>query len=197
MRWSAAVRSEVEEVLERYARTLDQLIQCPVAHPARWHTPAFARQLDLARAHLGPIRSRVLLASSFERESFRIGRADTEPDAPARDLQVSPVHVAYALRWLDLGDGTDRPDWLQPTVNHGDEGDEKMTPPSNRPNARAGRTRLLSNRARTRRHRAGQCADVSEHADVSEPIELDRPGTLAGDAPSAAAADIDTSHWFG
>jgi len=200
---STIVRNESEGVLEQYARALAELTRGRVELPPRWHAPAFARQLDLARAHLGPIRSRVLLASSFERESFRVGRRETEPDALVRDLQVSPVHVAYALRWLELGDGPDHPGRLRAAASDSNEGDAEMIPPSNRPNARAGRTRLLSPRARTRRQRAGQYPDASGYLDMSEcpdmsdPVEPDRPGTLSGDARSAAAADSDASRWFG
>ncbi len=185
---SVAARSELEEMLDCCARTLTHLIECPADQPARWHAPAFARKLGLVRAHLRPIRSRALLASSFERESFRTSSFDARPDALTRDLRVSAVHVAYALRWLELGDGTDRPGWLHLLTM---SSEETMTAASNRPNARARRTRLLSTRGRTRRHRAG------EHVDVTEPIECDRLKPLATDAPLARGAETDVSHWPG
>jgi len=69
--------------------------------------PGFAREVELVRAHLGPIRSRALLASSFGREAFH-GHA-----APGSVVALggSAVRVAYALRWLELGDGEARDAW--------------------------------------------------------------------------------------
>jgi hypothetical protein len=79
----------------------------PDARPARWTVPVFAREVDLIRLHLAPIRSRLGLAASFGREAFHAdidtGRA---PEA------LGPVTVAYAIRWLELGDGVARPTWL-------------------------------------------------------------------------------------
>ena len=72
--------------------------------PVRWHDPAFTRDVELIRAHLRPIRHRQVLAASFGREAFHgdpSGRADV----------MSAVAVAYAIRWLELGDGVDRPHW--------------------------------------------------------------------------------------
>jgi hypothetical protein len=56
---------------------------------------AFSREVDTIRVHLGPIRSRASLAASFEREATRI----------------EAVRLAYAIRWLELGDGIARPPW--------------------------------------------------------------------------------------
>src|SRR5262245_9245277 len=74
--------------------------------PTRWSAPAFIRSVDLIRTHLAPIRDRGMLAQSFGREAFHTTGA---PDLP--DLDVSPVRVAYAIRWLELGDGVARPGW--------------------------------------------------------------------------------------
>jgi hypothetical protein len=62
-----------------------------------WGEPAFARDVDRIRRQLGPIRSRHGLAASFEREAVR-----------DRSLRV-----AYAVRWLELGDGVPRPGWTR------------------------------------------------------------------------------------
>lgn len=70
--------------------------------PRAWDAPAFARDVDLVRTHLGPIRRRQILAASFGREAFHGG-----PAADAAGL--GPVVVAYAIRWLELGDGVRRP----------------------------------------------------------------------------------------
>jgi len=73
------------------------------SRPQRWGAPAFERELGLVRGHLTPIRSRPLLAASFGREGFR-GPVDAAPERVARRVSVDAVHVAYALRWLELSD---------------------------------------------------------------------------------------------
>jgi hypothetical protein len=79
----------------------------PIDLPARWRTPAFAREVDRTRAQLVPIRSRAALLASFSREaSVAVTRTSAITDhAPG------PIRVAYAIRWLELGDGRARPDW--------------------------------------------------------------------------------------
>jgi hypothetical protein len=72
--------------------------------PTRWDEPPFAREVDLVRLHLMPIRSRLGLAASFGREAFH---ADIATDGS----NAGPVTAAYAIRWLELGDGIGRPPW--------------------------------------------------------------------------------------
>ena len=73
-----------------------------------WGEPAFAREVDLIRAQLAPIRNRRGLAASFEREAFQ-SREFAGPREPAT---MRAVRIAYALRWLELGDGILRPGWI-------------------------------------------------------------------------------------
>ena len=73
-----------------------------------WGEPAFAREVERIRRHLAPISSRRSLSSSYARESFRDGTAP----APAVD-GTRPAHIAYAVRWLELGDGRSRPGWSE------------------------------------------------------------------------------------
>ncbi len=73
-----------------------------------WGEPAFAREVDLIRSQLAPIRSRRGLAASFEREAFQ-SRAFDASREPAR---LRALRVAYALRWLELGDGVLRRGWI-------------------------------------------------------------------------------------
>jgi hypothetical protein len=54
------------------------------------------------RLHLLPVRSRQVLAASFGREAFHAGPTTA---ASARGA----VAVAYAIRWLELGDRVERP----------------------------------------------------------------------------------------
>jgi hypothetical protein len=96
-------------------RALDVLRRARLASPPeRWLQPGFSREVDLVRLHLGPVRTRAGLAASFGREAFNLA-ADTErqsrtvPGAAASTRSIGPVHVAYALRWLELGDGRHRP----------------------------------------------------------------------------------------
>ena len=71
-----------------------------------WIETSFARQVDAVRRQLRPIRTRRALAASFEREAFHVRRSALEA-APA----LGPVRVAYAVRWMELGDGEPRPAW--------------------------------------------------------------------------------------
>jgi hypothetical protein len=91
----------------------------PQSLPRRWTTAPFIREVDKTRAQLGPIRSRTALAASFSREaSVAVTRsADPAPDG----IPPGPVRVAYAIRWLELGDGRPRPDW--PSILDGVVGD--------------------------------------------------------------------------
>jgi hypothetical protein len=58
---------------------------------------AFAREVDGFRAQLVPIRSRRALAASFGREA-----------------RMTPaLRAAYAVRWLELGDGVARAGWIE------------------------------------------------------------------------------------
>jgi hypothetical protein len=76
------------------------------ARPARWAAAAFSREVDLVRLHLAPIRSRGGLAASFGREAFH---ADIDRDRA--NVDTGPVTAAYAIRWLELGNGVRRPPW--------------------------------------------------------------------------------------
>lgn len=73
--------------------------------PDDWMRPGFAREVELIRLHLAPIRSRAVLAASFGREAFH----GTTPDGIAPESR--PVAIAYAIRWLELADGEARPRW--------------------------------------------------------------------------------------
>lgn len=59
--------------------------------------PAFARDVDRLRAQLVPIRTRRALAASFGREA----------------CMTPGLRAAYAVRWLELGDGVARAGWIE------------------------------------------------------------------------------------
>ena len=90
--------------LDIVVRSLD-----PVTIPPRWSTRAFGREVALVRAQLAPIHSRHVLADSFRREAAVAATAtplSIDPPEPP-----GPVRVAYAIRWLELGDNRIRPTW--------------------------------------------------------------------------------------
>jgi hypothetical protein len=79
----------------------------PVDLPAPWTTFPFGREVDRTRGQLAPIRTRSTLLASYLREgSIAATRGVVEAGLPA-----GPVRVAYAIRWLELGDGRTRPAW--------------------------------------------------------------------------------------
>ena len=77
----------------------------PSRWPDEWRSARFATQTELIRRHLQPVRSRRMLAASFGREAFHVAIGAGDP--------VSPIRVAYALRWLELGDGVERGSWSE------------------------------------------------------------------------------------
>ena len=81
----------------------------PADLPARWTSHSFSVEVDRTRAQLAPIRSRAGLVNSFTREASIAVTRTSGPASP--DLPGGPVRVAYAIRWLELGDGRARPAW--------------------------------------------------------------------------------------
>jgi hypothetical protein len=74
--------------------------------PAGWGDAAFAREVELVRCHLAPLRNRWSLAASFGREAFQ-----TLDVARSRPAMLGPIRAAYAIRWLELGTGASLPAW--------------------------------------------------------------------------------------
>jgi hypothetical protein len=82
------------------------------SHPRdadRWSEPALVREVGLVRGQLAPIRSRRALAASFGREAGVAGQMERFGDP----LTLPPLRLAYALRWLELGDGIARAEWTE------------------------------------------------------------------------------------
>jgi hypothetical protein len=96
-------RRTSDRVLAAEALRLRPWLEDPGRRPATWSEPAFAREVALVRAHLAPIRSPAGLEASFAREAFHTGHAPDVDDSAV----AGPVRVAYAIRWLELGE--DRP----------------------------------------------------------------------------------------
>jgi hypothetical protein len=95
------------------SRAAEMVRAIAAGSPGRWLLPGFARDVDLVRRQLGPLRDRRMLADSFERESARLAalqRLALDPASPP--LPIGPLEAAYAVRWLELAeDGAPLPEW--------------------------------------------------------------------------------------
>jgi hypothetical protein len=78
----------------------------PYNRPNSWEEAAFAREVELVRCHLAPLRNRRSLTASFGREAFQA----LDGDRP-RPASLGPIRAAYAIRWLELGAGAGLPAW--------------------------------------------------------------------------------------
>ena len=79
---SGAVARELDAEVTRLLRVRSG----ELAEPLLWRRPSHRREVDAVVRQLAPIRTRVSLLSSWERES----------------RHSAPVRVAYAIAWLDL-----------------------------------------------------------------------------------------------
>ena len=86
---------------------LSRELRTPIDPGGPWGEPAFGREVERVRRHLAPLHSRMTLMASFGREAFQHLGAGAEGGGPP----LAAVRVAYALRWLELGDGQTRPPW--------------------------------------------------------------------------------------
>jgi hypothetical protein len=94
-------------VIARLALDLVVRTAEPADLPARWTTYPFGQEVDRTRGQLAPLQSRSALLDSFRREaSVAATRGAVEAGLPP-----GPIRVAYAIRWLELGDGRTRPAW--------------------------------------------------------------------------------------
>jgi hypothetical protein len=80
----------------------------PHRRPGPWGEASFAREVELIRCHLAPLRNRRSLTSSFGREAFQTLDADPPATSP-----LGPIRAAYAIRWLELGSGATLPGWAR------------------------------------------------------------------------------------
>jgi hypothetical protein len=90
--------------------------------PSGWPRPVDGREVERVRDQLRVLHSRRSLSASYAREAFRVAAPPTTANAgadggarlgvdpaAARPESPAPAMVAYALRWLELGDGRRRP----------------------------------------------------------------------------------------
>jgi hypothetical protein len=87
-------------------------LSTPTLIPWRWRAARFARTVDLVRAHLRPLTNRDLLVRSYAREHFQYNESHrtTRGDSVAL-IARDATEVAYALRWLELGEEEDFRSW--------------------------------------------------------------------------------------
>jgi hypothetical protein len=76
----------------------------PGRRPTTWADVAFGREVELVRCHLSPLRNRRSLMGSFGREAFQTLDIDR-----SRESLLGPIRAAYAIRWLELGNGARLP----------------------------------------------------------------------------------------
>ena len=105
---TAAATVDDRHELARLALEIVVRTSEPMTPPRLWSTPAFAREVDRTRAQLAPIRTPEALAASFGREASVAATRDADGAGPRTP---GPVRVAYALRWLELGDDRPRAPW--------------------------------------------------------------------------------------
>jgi hypothetical protein len=119
--WPVGTTVDPDDPRHELARlALDLVLRTsePLRLPERWTRTPFGREVDGTRAQLAPIRTRIALAASFSREAS-VAVTRLAPLTPADP--PGPVRVAYAIRWLELGDGRPRPEWS--TIAKGVVGD--------------------------------------------------------------------------
>jgi hypothetical protein len=98
-----------EQRLATHADLLAAWLERP-DRPQRWRSEPFSRTVDLVRTHPRPIATREMLALSYAREHFHLISVG-EPPAPSELLSRDATEVAYAIRWLELGDWPGSGSW--------------------------------------------------------------------------------------
>lgn len=88
------------------ALRLRRVLRDPQRRPTGWGDATFAREVELVRHHLAPLRNRRSLTASFGREAFQTLDGDR-----SRPALLGPIRAAYAVRWLELGAGAGLPAW--------------------------------------------------------------------------------------
>jgi hypothetical protein len=99
------VALEHERALAIDALRLGRLLKEPAMWPRRWAEPAFGAEVERCRRHVADLTTHDSLASAYAYDVFERltgGRGDA---------QVSPIRVAYALRWLELQEDAIGPAW--------------------------------------------------------------------------------------
>jgi hypothetical protein len=96
---------EHERALAVDALRLGRLLREPSVWPPRWSEPAFGTEVERCRRHVADLTTQEALASAYEHDVYELligARGDAD---------VSPIRVAYALRWLELQEDAIGPAW--------------------------------------------------------------------------------------
>jgi hypothetical protein len=150
---------------------------------ATWQRPGFIREVNVVRAHLAAISSLGLLAASFGREASRRDEDMPTFDRAAVDVSDSPVHLAYAMRWLELTGAADR------TGSPPHQREERVTPARTREGDRARRSSLTVRLGDSRRRRLSANAVLSSRQPATGRAETrSRPNS---------GAEVESLLWFG
>lgn len=95
---------ESERALAIDALRLARLLRQPSRWPARWTEPIFGLAVEGCRRHVADLTTPEELAWAYRHDVFLVpGGAD--------GTDVSPMRVAYALRWLELQQRSTGPSW--------------------------------------------------------------------------------------
>ena len=96
---------ESERALVIDALRLGRLLRDPSRWPALWSHPAFGAEVERFRRHIAWLTTPEAVAAAYHADVRDIAR-------PSADrAEGSPIRVAYALRWLELQDGSTGPSW--------------------------------------------------------------------------------------
>ena len=96
---------ESERALVIDALRLGRLLRDPARWPALWSQPAFGAEVERFRRHTAWLTTPEALVAAYDADV----RGVTRPSAD--QAEGSPIRVAYALRWLELQEGSTGPSW--------------------------------------------------------------------------------------
>ncbi len=94
-----------ERALSTDARRLGRLLRDPSLWPPRWSESAFGAEVERCRRHVADMTTQAALAAAYEYDILGLRRDDIDR------AEDSPIRVAYALRWLELQEGSTGPSW--------------------------------------------------------------------------------------
>jgi hypothetical protein len=94
-----------ERALVIDALRLGRLLRDPSRWPAQWSQPTFGAEVERFRRHIAWLTTQEALAAAYDADVNRHLRPTAD------QAEGSPIRVAYALRWLELQEGSTGPSW--------------------------------------------------------------------------------------
>ncbi len=110
-RWFRGTDAASWSDVDALARALETLLRRDDEYPARWSSRTFVADVAAERATLSPILTSRRLLGAWRRHRDREPLARRAFDETARSLARDPVHVAFALRQLELDRGVRLAAW--------------------------------------------------------------------------------------